>query len=77
MIMTFTSPQAVHRILGDRVVPNPPITVEILLQLFRLFDLGDHLHVCMCALFLVAFFSFLRISNLVPYKLSDIGDAQA
>ena len=31
----------------------------------------------MRAFFLVAFFSFLRISNLVPYKLSDIGDPQA
>ena len=31
----------------------------------------------MRALFLVAFFSFLRISNLVPYKLSDIVDPQA
>jgi len=31
----------------------------------------------MCTLFLEAFLSFLHISNLVPYKLSDIGDPQA
>lgn len=31
----------------------------------------------MRTLFLVAFFSFLRISNLVPYKLSEIGDPRA
>ena len=31
----------------------------------------------MGALFLVAFFSFLRISNLVLYKLSDVTDPQA
>ena len=73
----YLAKRAVRRILGDRVAPKAPITVDILLQLFRLFDLGNHLHVCMRALFLVAFFSFLRICNLVPYKLSDIGDPQA
>ena len=31
----------------------------------------------MRALFLVAFFSFLRISNLVPYKLSEIDHPRA
>lgn len=31
----------------------------------------------MRALFLVFFYSFLRISNLVPYQLSDIADPQA
>ena len=32
------------------------------------------MHACFI---LVAFFSFLHISNLVPYKLSEIGDPQA
>ena len=31
----------------------------------------------MRALFLVAFFSFPHISNLVPYKLADINDPHA
>ena len=51
--------------------------LAILLKLFSHFDFHNHLHVCMRALFLVAFFSFLRISNLVPYKLSDVADPQA
>ena len=39
-----------------------------------LLDLSNPLHICMRALFLVAFFSFLRISNLVPYTLADVRD---
>ncbi|CAH3025598.1 unnamed protein product [Porites evermanni] len=63
--------------MGDYVARKEPITVEILLKLFSQFDFNNHLHVCMRALFLVAFFSFLRISNLVPHKLSDIVNPQA
>jgi len=73
----YLAKRAVRRILGDFVPRKEPITVEILFKLFRLFDLDNHLHLCMRALFLVALFSFLRISNLVPYKLSDIGNPQA
>ena len=58
--------------MGDCVARKQPITIEILLKLFSQFDFNNHLHVCMCALFL-----FLRISNLVPHKLSDIADPQA
>ena len=36
-----------------------------------------HLHVSMRALFLVAFFSFPHISNLVPYNLADMNDPHA
>ena len=50
---------------------------EVLFKLFRQLDFNNHLHVCMRALFLVAFFLFLRITNLVPYKFSDIADPQA
>ena len=42
-----------------------------------MFTLPSERFVCMRALFLVAFFSFLRISSLVPYKLSEIGDPRA
>ena len=68
---------AVRWILGDCVARKEPITIEILFKMFSQFDFNNHLHVCMQALFLVAFFLFLRISNLVPYKLSDIADPQA
>lgn len=73
----YLAKRAVRRIMGDYVARKEPITVEILLQLFSKFDFHNHLHVCMRALFLVAFFSFLRISNLVPHKLSDIANPQA
>ena len=42
-----------------------PITPTLLLSMARLFNLGNPLHAAMWALFLVAFFSFLRKSNLV------------
>lgn len=73
----YLTKRAVRRIMGDYIARKEPITVEILLQLFSKFDFNNHLHVCMRALFLVAFFSFLRISNLVPHKLSDIANPQA
>ena len=73
----YLAKRAVRGILGDYVIRKEPITIEILLRLFSQFDFSKHLHVCMRALFLVAFFSFLHISNLVPYTLSDIVDPQA
>ena len=73
----YLAKRAVRRIMGDYVARKEPITVEILLKLFSQFDFNNHLHVCMRALFLVAFFSFLRISNLVPHQLSDIANPQA
>ena len=48
-----------------------PVTVDILLNVFRHFDWSNPLHLCMHAAFLVAFFSFLRISNLVSYSFAD------
>ena len=69
--------QAVRRFLGDYTARKLPITIDLLLRMLQLFDPHNALHVCMRALFLVAFFSFLRISNLVPRTLSDIGSPQA
>lgn len=43
-----------------------PITPELLLQVCPLFTLDKPLHATMWALFLVAFFTFLCKSNLVP-----------
>ena len=48
------------------------MSVDILLPISRQFDADDVFHTCIPALFLVAFFSFLRISNLVPRTLSDL-----
>ena len=45
--------------MGDFVAWKDPITIEIFLKLFRKLDFNNHLHVCMRALFLVAFSSFL------------------
>ena len=49
-----------------------PVTIDILLNALRHFNLSCMLYVCTHAAFLVAFFSFLRISNLVPYSLDDL-----
>ena len=70
---TFLTQRALRRILGDsvRVTHDHPVTFDILLNVFQPFDWSNQLHICMHALFLVAFFSFLRISNLVPYALVD------
>ena len=73
----YLAKRAVRRILGACVARKEPITIEIFLKLFSPFNFNNHLHVCMPALFLVAFSSFLGISNLVPYKLSEIADPQA
>lgn len=73
----YLSKRAIRRLLGDFVTRKEPITVDILLRLFHLFDFQNPLHLCMRALFLVAFFSFLRISNLVPKTLADTRDPKA
>ena len=70
----YLSQRAVRRLLGDYVARKEPITIDILLRVFSFFDFSNPLHICMRALFLVAFFSFLRISNLVPYTLADVRD---
>ena len=73
----YRAKRSVRRILGDCVARKEPNTIEILLKLFSHFDFHNHLHVCIRALFYVAFFPFLPISNLVPYKLSNVTDPQA
>ena len=68
----FLTLRALRRVMGDSVRITHPVTVDMLLNIFHIFDWSNPLHVCMHAAFLVAFFSFLRISNLVPYKASDM-----
>ena len=67
----FLTQRALRRIMGDSVRVTHPVTVDILLNVFQHFDWSNQLHICMHALSLVAIFSFLRISNLVPYALVD------
>ena len=64
--------RAVRRLLGDFSARKYAMSVDILFLILRPFDAGNVFHTCMAALFLVAFFSFLRISNLVPRTLSDL-----
>ncbi|CAH3145795.1 unnamed protein product, partial [Porites lobata] len=52
------------RLLRTSPFRKLPITPKLLLSMARLFNLGNPLHAAMWALFLVAFFSFLRKSNL-------------
>ena len=72
----FASPQlnflkqAAKRVLAKPIARKLPVTVDILLAIFKLLDFCHPLHVCMWAIFLVAFFSLLRKSNLVPTTLA-------
>ena len=71
----FTLPKA--RYVGFWEIVSPGKNRSLLRFLFSHFDFHNHLHACMRDLFLLALFSFLRISNLVPYKLSDVADPRA
>ena len=62
------------RLLGAAPFRKLPITPKLLLSMARLFNLGNPLHAAMWALFLVAFFSFLRKSNLVADSPSATSD---
>lgn len=67
----FLTQQGLRRVMGDRSTHTFPIVVDILLRILQSFQPHNVFHACMRAAFLVAFFSFLRISNLVPYTLSE------
>ena len=54
----FLTQRALRRIMGDSVRVTHPVTVDILLNIFQHFDFSNQLHICMHALFLVAFFFF-------------------
>ena len=66
--------RAVRRLLGDVTASKQAMTVDILLQILPHLDSGNIFHTCMAALFLATFFSFLRISNLVPRTLRDFSN---
>ena len=60
------------RFLGQAVSRKSAITPHILYGMFVLFDFSLPLHAAMWALFLVAFFTLLRKSNLVADNPQDI-----
>ena len=68
----FLTQRGLRRVMGDHVYHTFPITIDILLRIFQSFQPRNVFHACMPAAFLVTFFSFLRISNLVPYTLSEV-----
>lgn len=74
---TFLTLRALRRVMSDFVRITHPVTIDMLINCFQLFDWTNSLHVRIHAAFLDAFFSFLRISNLVPYKSSDLGSNKA
>ena len=64
--------RGVKRYLGTAVKRKAPITPRLLLRVAHHFDFDNPLHVAMWALFLVAFYSFLRKSNLVVDRAAHV-----
>ena len=69
--------RGLHQVMGESVRSTHPITVDMLFSMFKRFNWSLPLHVCMQEPFLVAFFSFLRISILLPYSLTDLQSERA
>ena len=57
---------------ADAVIKLPRRVYSLLLRIVHLFDSDNPLHVAMWALFLVAFYSFLRKSNLVVDRAAQV-----
>ena len=57
--------KGVKRVIGDSTEKKLPITPHILRGIFSTLNLGDSLDLCFWCACLVAFFSFLRKSNLL------------
>lgn len=52
------------RVIGDTCKPKLPMTVDLLRKIFNVLDINSHVDIAFWAACLVAFFSFLRKSNL-------------
>lgn len=61
-----TALSGLHRSICVPPAPKLPITPEILLRLKSVINFDNQLHLNCWTIFLVAFFSFLRKSNLIP-----------
>ena len=60
------------RYLSTAVKQKATIIPRLLLHMVHLFDFSNPFHVAMWALFLVAFYSFLRKSNLVVDRAAQV-----
>lgn len=58
--------RGVRRQLGDSVSDKLPITPRVLLDIYQVMDHTRTVHIVVWAAFLVAFYGFLRKSNVVP-----------
>ena len=58
--------RASRRLSGDNPNPKSPITINMLIGIYRLLNLSRPFHEAVWALLLVAFFSLLRKSKLLP-----------
>ena len=63
---------ASRRLLGDNPNRKSPITINMLIGICHLFDLSRPFNASIWALLLVAFFSLLRKSNLLPAKYQEV-----
>ena len=64
--------RASRRILGDNPNRKSPITINMLIGIYHLLDLSRPFHPAVWALLLVAFFSLLRKSNLLPATYQQV-----
>ena len=64
--------RASRRHLGDNPNRKSPITINMLIGIYRLLDLSRPSHAAIWALVLVAFFSLLRKSNLLPATYQEV-----
>lgn len=61
-----TTLRGVRRQLGDHLVQKLPVTPAVLLDIYKVMDQHNPAHVVVWAAFLIAFYGFLRKSNVVP-----------
>ena len=64
--------RASRRLLGDNPNRKSPVTINMLIGICRLLDLSRPFNASIWALLLVAFFSLLRKSNLLPAKYQEV-----
>ena len=64
--------RASRRVLGDNPNRKSPITINMLIGIYHLLDLSRPFHAAVWALLLVAFFSLLRKSNLLPATYKQV-----
>ena len=64
--------RASRRVLGDNPNRKSPITINMLIGIYHLLDLSRPFHAAVWALLLVAFFSLLGKSNLLPATYQQV-----